>query len=86
MSAGCERAERIGPRLRRHAVLSVALWAASLVGGAWYLRRAQPAPMRALPWTHPDSIGLPLVALAIVVAGVLLAANVIAALVRRRRR
>ena len=74
--------------LRSYAAVSVIVWIA-LVGVAhWQLRRVQPAQARVLPLTHPDSIGLPLVAFAIVVAGVLAAANVVAAAVlywRRRR-
>ncbi|MGZ8378270.1 MAG: hypothetical protein ACXWZS_12755 [Gemmatirosa sp.] len=83
------RTDRLGPRLRRYAVASVALWAVVVAAALWFLRRAQPAHVRALPLTHADSIGLPVVAFALSVAGALLVANAAVAAVllwRRRRR
>jgi hypothetical protein len=57
------------------------------VAAAWrYLRGAQPPALRALPLTHADSIGLPLVAWALAVAALLMVANVAAAVLLRRRR
>lgn len=80
--------DRLWPRLRVYAGTSAVLWAALVAAAFWYLRHAQPAAARALPLTHADSVGLPLVAFALLLAGVLVAANVVAATVllwRRRR-
>jgi hypothetical protein len=65
----------------------VVLWAVCVGAALWYLRRSLPADVRALPLTHADSVGLPLVAFAGLLAGVLLTANLVAAIfVWRRRR
>ena len=78
--------DRLWPRLRVFAASSAAIWAA-LVGAAfWYLRHQQPTAARALPLTHADSVGLPLLAFALLLAGVLLAANAVAAAVLLWRR
>ena len=66
----------------------MAVWAALVGVAGWYLRREQPADLRTLPLTDPDSIGLPLVAVGVLVAGLLVVANAAAAaavLWRRRR-
>ena len=80
--------DRLWPRLRVYAAISAVLWAALVAAAFWYLRHAQPAAARALPLTHADSVGLPLLAFALLLAGALVAANVVAAAVllwRRRR-
>jgi hypothetical protein len=75
------------PSLARYAAASVVLWAVCVGAALWYLRRPLPADVRALPLTHADSVGLPLVAFAGLLAGVLLTANLVAAIfVWRRRR
>ena len=81
-------AHPVGRTLLRLAAASVALWLATLAVATWYLRRQLPPEARALPLTHADSVGLPLVALAVWLAGALAVANAAAAavLVARRRR
>ena len=76
------------PQLRVYAATSAVIWAALVGAALWYLRHEQPAAARALPLTHADSVGLPLLAFALLLAGVLLAANVVAvaALLWRRHR
>ncbi len=73
-------------RLARLAAGSVVLWIAAVAAVWWYLQRGLPAEVRALPVTHPDSIGLPLLAASLLVAGVLVVANLVVAVVLLRRR
>lgn len=77
---------RLAPRLAAYAFGSILLWGATVAAAYWYLRRTLPAEARALQLTHADSIGLPLLSLALLLAGILLVANLVAAVVLVRRR
>lgn len=78
---------RPGTRLARYGAASLLLWIVALGAAYLYLRGTLPPDARALPLTHADSIGLPLVSLALLLAAVLIVANLVAAgvLLRRRR-
>ena len=73
-------------RLAAYAAGSVVLWVAAVGAAYWHLRRGLPAEVRALPVTHADSIGLPLLAVSLLVAAVLVVANLVVAFVLLRRR
>ena len=73
-------------RLAPYAAGSVLLWVAAVGALWWSLRRTLPPEVRALPITHADSIGLPLVAASLLVAAVLVVANLAVAVVLRQRR
>jgi hypothetical protein len=77
---------RLATRLVTHAAASLVLWIAAVGGGYWYLRRMLPEEARALPLTHADSIGLPLLSLAMLVAAILVLANLVGVTVFLRRR
>jgi hypothetical protein len=77
---------RLATRLAPYAAGSVLLWAAATGAAYWYLRRGLPAEVRALPVTHADSIGLPLLAASLLVAAALVVANLAVAIVLLRRR
>ena len=80
--------QRISRRLATNAAANLVLWVSAVGAAYWYLQRALGEDVRALPPTDADSFGLPLVAFALLLAGVLLAANLLAgaALFWRRRR
>ena len=72
--------------LATFAAVSIALWTVAMAAAHWYLRRMQPEEARALAVTDADSIGLPLLALALLLAGVVALANVVMAVLLLRRR
>ena len=74
--------------LVRFALASLVLWVAVMGFAYWSLHRSMPPHVRTLPLTHADSVGLPLLAFGLLLASVLLAANLVAAVLlwRRRRR
>lgn len=77
--------------IARYAAASVTLWLALLAAAWWFLARAnaRAAVAGGLPITDADSIGLPLVALAVWLAIGLVVLNAVVAVVlllRRRRR
>ena len=86
MRSADDAAAPLPVRLAPYAAGSVVLWIAAVGALWWYLRRTLPPDVRALPITHADSIGLPLVAAALLVAAVLVVANLAVAVALRRRR
>ena len=68
------------------AVASVALWATCVSAVWWYLQRMLAEDVRAGAPTNADSIGLPLISFAILLAIVMLLANVGITLFLLRRR
>jgi hypothetical protein len=79
---------RLATRLVTYATASLLLWIAVVGAAYWYLRRMLPEAAHALPLTHADSVGLPLLSFAMLVAAILMLANLVAVtvLLRRRRR
>jgi hypothetical protein len=69
---------------------SVVLWVVAVAAAYWFLRAMNEADLRAGGTTDADSIGLPLMSFAILLAGVLTVANLalmaVAAWRRRRSR
>jgi cell division protein FtsX len=78
---------RLWPRLFKNAAASLGLWAAAVGALAWYLPRwaAQESRAGRLP-SDGDSIIIPLVGFAVLLAVVLVLVNVVTALVLTWRR
>lgn len=79
---------RVWPRVVAFATGSIALWGLSVGLLAWYLPRMVAEEYRTgvRTSTDGDSIGLPVSSFAILLGGVLVVANALAAVVLRRRR
>ena len=82
-----ERVRQLWPRLAAYAAGSAVVWVVAVGAVLLYARRMFDDDVRLGAPTDADSLGLPILSLAVLLAVVLLAANLVAAaiLIRRRR-
>jgi nitrate reductase gamma subunit len=82
-----ERVPQLWPRLAAYAAGSAVIWIVAIGAVVLYTRRMFDDDVRLGAPTDADSLGLPILSLAVLLAIVLLAANLVVAgiLIRRRR-
>lgn len=80
------RGPQLWPRLATCVAGSAIVWVVAVGAALWYLRRTLDEDVLSSAPTDADSIGLPFASFAILLAGVLLLANLVVAVILFRRR